>query len=149
MSLATLAQYRDTPGTPPVPDDAALQLLLDDATARVDELTLTAVFATDAQGLPVDPRVASALARATVKQAAHQIAHADDEAASGIAQGALTLGPLVLPATTGQEARYSPDAVTVLRTSGLLGGHVLSGRGAIMAPSHLGEYVPATYGGGE
>lgn len=145
MSLATLAQYRDTPGVPPVPDDAALQLLLDDATARVDELTLTAVFATDVTGQPVDPRVASALARATVKQAAHQMTHGAD--ADGVPEGAMTLGPLVLPATTGMEARYSADAVTVLRTSGLMGTHVLANRGALLAPSHLGEYVPGTYGG--
>jgi hypothetical protein len=146
MALATLDQYRNTPGTPPVTDDDALQLLLDDATARVDELTLTAVFTTDAQGLPVDPRVAGALARATVKQAAHQITHLEDS--DGIPQGAMTLGPLVLPATTGMEARYSADAVTILRTSGLLGGHVLTSRRAWLAPSHMGEYLAGGDGSG-
>lgn len=125
MAYATPTEYRARPGVPAVPDDDQLQQLLDDASARLDELTVTAVYATDVYGMPTDVGVASAFRQACITQAAH-MQNTPQEDQDGIPQGQMTLGPLTLPATTGTASRYASSALASLRGAGLISSIVLT-----------------------
>lgn len=125
MAYATPTEYRARPGVPAITDDAQLQQLLQDASDRLDELTVTAVYATDANGMPTEVGVVSAFRQACITQAAHMHVTPEEEQ-EGVPQGQMTLGPLTLPATSGGAARYASSALASLRGAGLISSAVLT-----------------------
>ena len=110
----------DTP-----PDDA--QALLNRATRLVEGLTVTARYATDADGLPEDLDVSETFRDAVCAQAAWFIETGDSTGASA-RFSSLSLGSFQattsLPSQTGpnsaSQSRYAPEAVDILRSAGLL-----------------------------
>lgn len=126
MAYATAVEYTTARGEAMPGDEqalAALERRLESASDRLDELAVTAVYAVDVDGMPTSAAVASAFRAACVEQAAWMLDH-EDEAPSGATQ----LGTLNLPATTGHEGRYAPEAVALLQRAGLLGTAVQAPR---------------------
>lgn len=120
---ASTGDYATWLGTAPPP---GARRALAAASRVVDELLLTAVYATDAAGMPTDPVVAEALTRATCAQAAYQAALGDP---AGVGAGHISQASIgsisftrAAPGSQGSTpGRYSPQAVQILRQAGLLG----------------------------
>ncbi|MEE2041278.1 hypothetical protein Q8791_29040 [Nocardiopsis sp. CT-R113] len=104
-----------------VPEDA--EQLLDQASEVVDELLLSARYAVDAAGMPTDPDVAEALARATCAQAVY-IDDSGDRTGAGSQWSSASLGGASYVRATGGPGPmgHAPRAVRILRTAGLCRG---------------------------
>lgn len=125
MAYATAAEYASATHQE-VPTGDQLQTLedrLQGASDRLDDLTVAAVYPVDRFGMPTTAAVADAFRAATIAQARWQSEHGD--ALPG-EQGAMQLGTLQLPATSAADAKYSPEAVAILRRAGLLSTAVVS-----------------------
>jgi hypothetical protein len=110
---------------------AGARRLLVQATRRVDELLIAAVYRVDQDGMPTDPDVAAALRNATCAQAAW-FEETGDEQGSGIAErySSVRIGNVQLAgpgegssSSSSSDGRFAPDAVRILRLAGLLNGH--------------------------
>lgn len=106
-----------------------LRRVLRVASARVDEMTMTAIFATDSvTELPTDAAVAVALRDATVLQAAYQCEIGDPYGLSTADEyQSVTAGGITLTRGQGQggasstSGRWSAEAYEKLRAAGLTG----------------------------
>lgn len=110
------------------PEEAAL--LLARATARVDELLLTAVYHVDDRGRATHPAVAKAIVDATCAQAAW-FGETGDDTASGYIErhgdvkiGNVQVSGIAAMRADGADPRFAPDTVRILAAAGLLSGRV-------------------------
>lgn len=110
-------------------DEAVARALLRRASMVVDELTLTARYAVDDDGYPIDLTVSDALRDATCAQAAWFDETGDVSGAEARWQS-MSLGTAALTRTgagtavgaaSAAQSRYSPEAVSILATAGLAG----------------------------
>ncbi|MEU6441351.1 hypothetical protein [Streptomyces sp. NPDC047046] len=107
------------------PADA--ERLLARASEDVDDALLSALYATDAEGLPTDPAVVAALADATCAQVEYQLATGDDGTGAGGRWGSVSIGPVSLSdprdaPRAGGDLDLAPRAYRVLRRAGLAPG---------------------------
>lgn len=117
-STAQLSAYLDGP----TPDGA--RRLLRRASAKVDELLLTATYRTDTAGMPVDAPVAAALAEATCAQVEWWGETGDDGTGAVAALAGARIGTVQLPGKAGTGdgiPEYAPAAVSALRRANLTG----------------------------
>lgn len=130
---ATSADYanaiHETPAT-----GTNMRRVLRVASARVDEMVLTAIYDTDSVTLlPTDSAVTVALRDATVAQAAHQIGTDDPYGIGAEKYQSVTAGGISLSRGQGRggvsssTGRWSPEAREILRAAGLTGGSPLPG----------------------
>ncbi|MFE6689637.1 hypothetical protein ACFVFQ_24555 [Streptomyces sp. NPDC057743] len=110
----------------PAPDGA--ERLLTRASEDVDSALLTAVYAVDEDGDPLDARVRAALADAVCAQVEHWLATGDDGTGGGI-WDSVSIGPVSLSGRSGQQPAASgvelaPRAGRALRRAGLEPGMV-------------------------
>ncbi|MGW4639555.1 hypothetical protein ACWEN6_13555 [Sphaerisporangium sp. NPDC004334] len=126
LAYATSADYVNYTGQTP-PADIARRL--ERASERVDEMLLSAVYATNNAGLPTDPDEADALKRATCAQAAWLIEHGDEYGVAAAFSEVEIASVRIKRAggDTGSPARHSPDAAAILHTAGLLPGYIIDG----------------------
>lgn len=125
---ATTTDYANDPRTG-VPDTSvSVRRALLVAGQRIDELLLTALYATDSTTLlPTDSAIGVALRDATIAQAAYAI-EIGDPYGLGVAQyqsvsiGGVTLGRGSTAAGSSTPGRYAPEARETLRAAGLVGG---------------------------
>ncbi|MBX6357359.1 MAG: hypothetical protein IRZ05_16090 [Micromonosporaceae bacterium] len=109
----------------PAPPDA--ERLLARASEDVDDALISAVYATDAAGMPTDPAIVQALADATCAQVEYQQATGDDGTGAAGRWDSVSIGPVSLsgradaPAAAG-DVDLAPRAYRVLRRAGLLPG---------------------------
>ncbi|MEV6033570.1 hypothetical protein AB0L65_20615 [Nonomuraea sp. NPDC052116] len=95
------------------------------ASERVDELLIGAVYATNEQEMPTDPKERDAIMRATCAQAAWMIATGDPYGVASAFKD-IQIGSVRLGRANGGEAgpaRHAPDASRILHTAGLLPGY--------------------------
>ncbi|MGW2130454.1 hypothetical protein [Streptomyces coelicoflavus] len=109
----------------PAPADAERQLAR--ASEDVDSALLTALYETDAAGMPTDPTVVQALADATCAQVEYWQESGDDGTGGMGRWGSVTLGPASLsgPRDAGgdpHEVDLGPRAHRALARAGLLPG---------------------------
>lgn len=121
---ATPEQLAEQTGQP-APADA--ERLLRRASEDVDDALKTALYLTDADGMPTDPAIVDALAAATVAQAEYVIEQGGDDTGAAGQWDSVSIGPVAMGGRRGGPA--TPDAVDIgpraLRTlyrSGLLPG---------------------------
>jgi hypothetical protein len=121
---ATQADYESSPyGATPAPDDITNRLTV--ASSDVDELAMTAVYEVDSSDLPTDTDVREAFRQATVAQAKFT-ADRDDEAGTGQVATEVAIGSARIKygSANGGDGtdtgRYSPRAITILHTAGLI-----------------------------
>ncbi|MFE0762619.1 head-tail connector protein [Streptomyces smyrnaeus] len=109
----------------PAPPGA--ERLLARASEDVDDPLLTAVYCTDAAGMPTDPAIVTALADATCAQVEYQLATGDDGTGAAGRWDSVSIGPVSLsgrtdgPATA-TDVDLAPRAHRALRRAGLLPG---------------------------
>lgn len=109
----------------PAPPDA--DRLLARASEDVDDALLTAVYVTDAAGMPTDPAIRQALADAACAQVEYQQATGDDGTGAAGRWGSVSIGPVSLgdrrdgPQNTG-DVDLAPRAARALKRAGLLPG---------------------------
>ena len=109
----------------PAPPDA--ERLLARASEDVDDALISAVYATDAAGMPTDPAIVQALADAVCAQVEYQQATGDDGTGAAGRWDSVSIGPVSLsgradgPAAAG-DVDLAPRAYRVLRRAGLLPG---------------------------
>lgn len=119
---ATAADYAAFTGKPaPEGIDASLAR----ASERIDELLIGAVYDTDDQEMPTDPRERDAITRATCAQAAWMLATGDPYGVAAAFKD-ISIGSVRLSrAGSGESApaRHAPDAGRILHTAGLLPGY--------------------------
>lgn len=113
----------------PTPADA--ERLLARAAEDIDSALLTAVYAVDDDGDPLDPRIVQALADAACAQVEWQLATGDDGTGAGGAWDSVSIGPVSLSGrasrTTGASGvELAPRADRVLRRAGLEPGRVFA-----------------------
>lgn len=107
-------------------DQAEAARMLRRASALVENHTVTARYATDAEGMPTNERLVEAFRDATCAVVAWWEETGNASGAAGqyneVSLGSLSLGRA--PASSGysstQAARISPEAVQILATAGLL-----------------------------
>nr|WTB07398.1 hypothetical protein OG546_26175 [Streptomyces antimycoticus] len=121
---ATPEQYTAWTGQP-APADA--DRLLARASEDVDDALTTAVYATDALGMPTDPAIVQALADATCAQVEYQQATGDDGTGAAGRWDAVSIGPVSLSGrkdgpTAAGDVDLAPRAYRALRRAGLLPG---------------------------
>lgn len=109
----------------PAPPDA--DRLLARASEDVDDALLSAVYVTDALGMPTDPKIVAALADATCAQVEYQQATGDDGTGAAGRWDAVSIGPVSLsgrqsgPQAAG-DVDLAPRAHRALKRAGLLPG---------------------------
>lgn len=113
------------PETPPASITARQ---LREASAQVDEMLLLAVYAVDADGMPLDEGIRATLRDATCAQALHVAEYGTPEELV-VESGPVTLGPLSLGGRSGSSlpvsiSPWSSAAVRHLRAAGLTAGPV-------------------------
>lgn len=128
---ATLEDLREFIGKTPPSSIGDAQLR--EASEVVDEILLTAIYRTNAEGVAACVATRDAIRDATCAQALHTDEYGSESelAAQG---GAVSLGPLSLPAINsggskgsgGGVGPWSPRAIRILRGQGLIVGPVLS-----------------------
>lgn len=129
-TVADLSAYGLPPGvSEPVGQEATRVLAR--ASERVDDALLTAVYATDDDGMPTDPTVIAALRDATCAQVLHWAQHpgAEDGTAgrwTSVAIGRVSLsgGTATSAAGPGGTDGLCPAGMAHLRRAGLLSGAV-------------------------
>ena len=125
-SYASASDWVDSPVTDgPVPSDVAK--LLARASLAVDELLLTAVYDTDAEGYPTEPTIVEALRDATLAQASYWTETGDSTGAGdgggSMSIGSVSLGGSRMPVTSKLErdlTRRAPLAEQILNNAGLI-----------------------------
>lgn len=109
----------------PAPPDA--DRLLARASEDVDDALLSAVYDTDALGMPTDPKIVAALADAACAQVEYQQATGDDGTGAAGRWDAVSIGPVSLsgrqsgPQAAG-DVDLAPRAHRALKRAGLLPG---------------------------
>lgn len=118
-AYATADDYIDYTGKP---GPADIDRWLARASERVDELLSNAIYETDAEGFPADPKLRDAVRRATCAQAAWTIAVGDEfgtaSAFKDVSMGSVRLSRV--DTKTGEAPRYAQDAVSILLSAGFL-----------------------------
>lgn len=104
------------------PDDIAK--LIRRASGTVESLTLTARYVIDDDGMPADDEVIEAFREAVCAQVAYFLETGDvSGAAAGspaVSIGSLSLGGKAISGGEQRASRYSPEAVEILSTAGLM-----------------------------
>ncbi|MEU8989972.1 hypothetical protein AB0C98_26675 [Streptomyces sp. NPDC048558] len=109
----------------PAPADA--ERLLARASEDIDDALLTACYAVNDAGMPVEPEIAQALADATCAQVEYQLATGDDGTGAAGLWDSVSIGPVSLsgrkdaPAAAG-DVDLAPRAYRALTRAGLLPG---------------------------
>ncbi|TMR97538.1 hypothetical protein [Nonomuraea basaltis] len=125
LVYATAADYATYTGQA-APD--GIDQVLARASERIDELLMGAVYQTDETEMPADADTREAIRRATCAQAAWTIAVGDPY---GVASAfkSVSIGSVKLDRAGGAgesgPPRYAQDALSILRTTGLLPGYVI------------------------
>ncbi|MCM2420302.1 hypothetical protein [Streptomyces sp. RKAG293] len=109
----------------PAPEGA--ERLLARASEDIDTALLTACYATNDDGAPIDPAVAGALVDATCAQVEYQLAAGDDGTGAAGQWDSVSIGPVSMSGRTAGPAAASgvdlaPRAHRALRRAGLLPG---------------------------
>lgn len=127
MTYATPTDWANRFRRPEPAGDELADLVeqLQAAADKVDELLSRARYRVDTFGNPTELRVAEALRQATLDQWAYTRDVDPDDL--GVAYGAITVGPVALPAGgAAASGRFAPNAVARLRRERLLTMHVRS-----------------------
>ncbi len=103
--------------------------LLARASEDVDAALLTAVYHTDKNGMPTNPKVEQALANATCAQVEYQLATGDDGTGAAGRWGSVSIGPVSLgdrrdSISAADDVDLAPRASRALKQAGLLPGVV-------------------------
>ncbi|MFE0877313.1 hypothetical protein ACFW4X_21060 [Streptomyces smyrnaeus] len=109
------------------PAPAGAERLLARASADIDDALLTAVYATDAAGMPTHPDTVQALADATCAQVEYQLAMGDDGTGAAGRWDSVSIGPVSLSGrrqepTASGDVDLAPRASRALKRAGLLPG---------------------------
>ncbi|MFC8199942.1 hypothetical protein ACFUTV_31800 [Streptomyces sp. NPDC057298] len=109
----------------PAPADAERLLLR--ASEDIDDALRTAVYRTDALGMPTEPAVVTALADAVCAQVEYQVATGDDGTGAAGKWGSVSIGPVSLGdprdvSQTAGDVDLAPRAHRALTRAGLLPG---------------------------
>lgn len=109
------------------PAPAGADRMLARASEDVDDALLTAVYVTDAAGMPTDPAVREALAEATCAQVEYQLATGDDGTGAAGRWDSVSIGPVSLSGRRSGRAAaggvdLAPRAGRALTRAGLLPG---------------------------
>jgi hypothetical protein len=126
LVYATPDDYTDYTHTP-APADIAGDL--ERASERIDELLMCAVYRVDDAGTPTEPKEREAIVRATCAQAAWSREVGDKYGVASTFK-VVKMGSVQLDRGGGSESgppRHAQDAVSILRTAGLLPGYVIDG----------------------
>ena len=119
---ATLEQYRAQPGGGSYTDDA-ITAMLPQASLRLDEILIGAIYETDEDDMPVDAGVAEIFMRATCAQAKFMLVQ-DDETGAKHGYQNVSVGSVSYSraqGATGVDAeRFAPAAISILRVEGVL-----------------------------
>ncbi|MEU8195236.1 hypothetical protein AB0C10_15795 [Microbispora amethystogenes] len=117
-TYATAQDYADYAGSS---GPADIERRLARASERIDELLVQAIYETDDQEFPVDPKLREAVTKATCAQAAWVLA-VGDEFGTASAFKDVTMGTVRLTRADGEGAspRYAQDAVSILHQAGFL-----------------------------
>ena len=120
MAYATHTNLTGAGSSVVIPDDT--WYTLDTASARIDEILIGAVYDVAVHGMPTDADVIDTLKRATVAQALFMLQGGDETGqTAGLQSQTIGRTAWTRKATTGRVGTaYAPDAVTILRTAGLL-----------------------------
>ena len=123
---ATPADLNGPPWRAAVTNDDATDLLMQ-ATPLLEELTKTAVYTTNAQGLPTDPVIAAAFKDAACAQAKYFLDTGDITGAAGrfntISLGSFSVSGGTAGSVNNQTAavqRFAPQATQILANAGLI-----------------------------
>ncbi|MFE4328729.1 hypothetical protein ACFRQM_04520 [Streptomyces sp. NPDC056831] len=120
---ATSEQLAEYTGQP-APADAAR--LLTRASEDVDSALLTAVYRTDADGMPTDPAIVAALAAATCAQVEYVTAQGGDDTGAAGQWDSVSIGPVSMSGRrggpVGSAVDIGPRALRALTRAGLLPG---------------------------
>ncbi|WP_344677231.1 hypothetical protein [Saccharopolyspora taberi] len=124
---AELVAY--APADAVIPDEPEASRLLARASEAVEELTFTAIYDTDADGMPVDPEDVAAFRDATCAQAVHWLETGDESGQAGqwgtVSIGSVSLSRNGAGNADGSDGR-TPDTVSrPLRLAGLLPGYIV------------------------
>ncbi|WP_406014328.1 hypothetical protein OG520_22155 [Streptomyces sp. NBC_00984] len=115
-----LAEYTGQPA----PADAAR--LLTRASEDVDDALLTAVYDTDADGMPTEPAIVAALANATCAQVEYVTAQGGDDTGAAGQWDSVSIGPVSMSGRKGGPVGVAvdvgPRAQRTLARAGLLPG---------------------------
>ncbi|AMW13318.1 hypothetical protein A4E84_29780 [Streptomyces qaidamensis] len=125
MAYATEQQLIDYLAPDPTPANAAK--VLDRASDDIDGLLIGAVYNTDVNGMPTDPKVQTALRMATLAQAEYLVATGDLTCAQRQGGRVQVGGVEYTRGTSGTEpGRIAPAALQALRVSGALNRWVVT-----------------------
>ncbi|MFE9865873.1 hypothetical protein ACFYPZ_24565 [Streptomyces sp. NPDC005506] len=121
MAYATVQEFTDFLDPEPAPANA--RRLLETASIRIDELLVCVRYSVDDDGNPMDPADRAVFSKAVCLQAQFMKETGDETGANAnvtsMSQGGLSLGR-----SSGADGktipRYSQDAVSYLRTRGIL-----------------------------
>ncbi|MER8086614.1 hypothetical protein ABTZ57_16125 [Streptomyces sp. NPDC094048] len=120
---ATPDQLADATGQPAPPD---AERLLRRASEDVDDALKTAVYRTDAEGMPTDPAIVAALADATVAQVEYVTAQGGDDTGAAGQWDSVSIGPVAMSGRrggpVGSAVDIGPRALRALARAGLLPG---------------------------
>ncbi|MGC5343648.1 hypothetical protein [Streptomyces sp. DT171] len=120
---ATPEQLADATGQP-APADAVR--LLTRASEDVEDALRTAVYDTDATGMPTDPDVRDALAAATCAQVEYVTAQGGDDTGAAGQWDSVSIGPVSMSGRkggpVGSAVDLGPRALRTLTRAGLLPG---------------------------
>lgn len=115
---------------PSVEEDRRVGGLIRRASSSIDILTLTAHYATDDAGYPLDADVADAFRDATCAQVAFiedsgRLTGGEQDYASGsLLSASFTVKETDSAKAGGRKSRYSPEAIDILRKNGLYNGTI-------------------------
>ncbi|MEU4178198.1 hypothetical protein [Streptomyces sp. NPDC026589] len=120
---ATPEQLADATGQP-APADAVR--LLTRASEDVEDALRTAIYDTDATGMPTDPDVRDALAAATCAQVEYVTAQGGDDTGAAGQWDSVSIGPVAMSGRkggpVGSAVDIGPRALRTLTRAGLLPG---------------------------
>jgi hypothetical protein len=120
---ATPDQLADATGHPAPPD---AERLLARASEDVDDALITAVYRTDADGMPTDPAIVAALTAATVAQVEYVAALGGDDTGAAGQWDSVSIGPVSMSGRrggpVGSAVDIGPRALRTLSRAGLLPG---------------------------
>lgn len=112
-----------------VPAEPEASRMLARASDEVELATMSAIYTTDAAGMPTAPTVIDAMREATCAQAVHWLETGDESGTAGqwssVGIGSITLARTANSAAS-TPAGHLPDTVArPLRLAGLLPGHIV------------------------